>query len=873
MNSREVREKFLCFFEKRGHLRYPSSSLVPSGDETLLFTNAGMVQFKSAFTGESPPPAKRVTTCQKCMRAGGKHNDLENVGKTQRHHTFFEMLGNFSFGDYFKSLAVEFAWELVVKEYGIDPSRLYFTVFREDDETVRLWKKISGFSDERILRMGEKDNFWSMGDTGPCGPCSEIIYDRGENHGCGKPECAPGCDCDRFLELWNLVFMEYERDKEGNLKKLPHPSIDTGMGLERICSVLQGVEGNYDTDLFRRLIERGKEVLGCEGKNDDEKVALRVVSDHARAITFLLADGVYFSNEGRGYVLRRILRRAVRFGWKAGRKDPFLQVMCDEVIENMGDVYPELREKRETILKMVKVEEEKFLETIEKGIETFNEEAEKVKDTSKVLPGFVVFKLYDTFGFPPDLTKLMAEERGLSIDEEGFEREMQAQKERSRRLWEEKVFAEKIHPFFNLAEENKFTGYERLRERTKVLALAKEGKLTRSIQKGEGGEILLESSPFYGESGGQIGDTGWIYWDGGKARVKDTKRSGRLVISKITVLEGEIEEGKDVLAEVDEERRLSIMRNHTATHLLHSSLRKILGDHVRQSGSLVEENRLRFDFSHFQPMSHEEIEEVERTVNRWIFENRPVYISYLPLEEAKKIGALAFFDEKYESLVRVVSVEGVSMELCGGTHVKRTGEIGGFMILSEGSVASGVRRITAATGVALMENWKEMRRVLKNLSKELNADINEVPSKILQMKKKLKEYEQEINNLRHKLLSGKSHSYDVEDFKGVKIITGIFQKMKRKELGDFADRVKKEHGSSVVFFISEIDGRVEGACSISPSLVERLDASELLKKSLERVEGSGGGRRDFAQGGGKNPERMKEAIEDFKRMVRDTLSR
>jgi alanyl-tRNA synthetase len=692
MSGNEIRELFLSFFESKGHTRVKSASLVPESDPTLLFTNAGMVPFKNVFLGLEKRPYKRAVSCQKCLRVSGKHNDLESVGYTSRHHTFFEMLGNFSFGDYFKREAILYAWEFVTEYLKLPKERLYVSVFRDDEEAYRIWNEEVGLPSERIWRLGEEDNFWQMGDTGPCGPSSEIYVDRGEEYG-----------EERFLEIWNLVFMQYNRDEKGNLTPLPNPNIDTGMGLERIASVLQGTKTNFEIDLIKPLIDFGQEISGkTYGENFEDTVAMRVIADHLRAITFAISDGVLPSNTARGYVIRRILRRALRFGYKLGIREPFLYKGVDVVVEVMKDAYPELLQTRAFVKGVVKAEEERFLHTFKNSmpvVEEFINTA--LEEGRRFLKGEEVFKLYDTYGFPLDLLEEIAKEKGLSLDMEGFEKEMEIQRERARQNF--KIQTKEVQPIYqhlkNIGRTSTFVGYEQYVAQSKVIALLKNGELVSELKEGEEGEVFLDITPFYAERGGQIGDTGTIESVDGLFVVDDTQSPVDGVIShKGKVVKGTIKVGDQVIASIDRERREDIKRNHTATHLLHSALRLVLGEHVRQAGSLVADKYLRFDFTHFQALSVDELKRVEELVNEQIRKNEPVIVEEKDYREAIKEGAIAIFEEKYGERVRVLSVGDFSKELCGGTHVSRTGDIGYFKIISESSIGAGLRRIVAKTG-------------------------------------------------------------------------------------------------------------------------------------------------------------------------------
>ncbi|NJD55664.1 MAG: alanine--tRNA ligase, partial [Nitrospirae bacterium] len=721
MNSSDIRKAFLEYFRARGHEVVRSSSLIPGNDPTLLFTNAGMVQFKSVFLGEEKKPYHRAASSQKCMRAGGKHNDLENVGHTARHHTFFEMLGNFSFGDYFKKDAIIFAWELLTEYYKLPKDRLWATVYEDDDEAAKLWKELTGIPGNRIVRLGAKDNFWQMGDTGPCGPCSEILIDQGESVGCGKPDCAVGCDCDRFLEIWNLVFMQFDRTREGALTPLPKPSIDTGMGLERLSAVLQGKHNNFDTDLFTTIIAS---ICGHSGKKYHADrltdIAIRVIADHIRSITFLLSEGCVPSNEGRGYVLRRIIRRASRYAKSLDIGEPVLYKLCEAVAETMGDIYPELQEEKTRVQKMLQLEEERFMKTLEQGLVILTDViAQTKKEGLNSIPGGELFRLYDTYGFPLDIARDVASEQNLSIDEPGFHREMEQQRTKARAAWvgEESSAASAVYK--DLLQKHAatvFTGYESFESTARVLAVVWDGKVVDELASGSEGEVLLDRTPFYAESGGQVGDAGKLSADNLRAMVLDTRKPVEgIFIHKVRVAQGALRAGSQVSASVDRERRLSTMRNHTATHLLHAALRNIVGEHVKQAGSYVSDERLRFDFTHFQSIDPRMILSVEDDVNDGILNNIPVETTVMETAKAIESGVTALFGEKYGDVVRVISVPGVSAELCGGTHAHATGDIGLFKIVSEGSVAAGIRRIEAVTGKAAIDFFRSEEAELRQV--------------------------------------------------------------------------------------------------------------------------------------------------------------
>ncbi len=871
-NSREIREAFLSFFEKRGHVRVKSSSLIPKKDPTLLFTNAGMVQFKDYFIGRDIPPFKRATSCQKCMRAGGKHNDLENVGRTGRHHTFFEMLGNFSFGDYFKEEAISFAWELITEVFKLDRERLYVSVFTDDDEAFDIWRRI-GVPEDRIYRLGEKDNFWAMGETGPCGPCSEIYYDRGEEFSCGE-RCGIGsCECDRFLEVWNLVFMQYERDERGNLTPLPKPSVDTGMGLERITSVLQGVNSNYETDLLFPIVSWASKVSGVPyGEGEETDFSLRVIADHLRAITFLIADGCLPSNEGRGYVLRRIIRRASRHGKFLGIDRPFLSEGTAVVTEIMGDVYPELVEERSVVERVTLKEEERFRKTLERGLDILQDILERVREKGlKEIPGEDVFRLYDTYGFPVDVLREIAEDEGLLIDFEGFESLLKRQRERAkgaRKGVKQKVVSPELQEI-SRSTPTLFTGYTSLEERTKVVAILKGEKLVDSLSEGDEGVLILERTPFYPEKGGQVGDTGFIEGISCLCEVKDTQSVTESLIGHIVeVKRGSVSRGDVVDARVDGERRSAIRRAHTATHLLHKALKEVLGGHVRQAGSLVLPDRLRFDFTHFEAVSDEEIREVESTVYGWIMENLPVSVKEMSLDEALKSGAVALFEEKYGEKVRVVSVGDVSVELCGGTHVNRSGDIGFFKVLSESSISSGVRRIEAVVGGEAFRHVEEIEEKVKGMKSLLKVPEEKLIERTASLLEELKEKEREIDRLKTKLATASVNEI-VErspEIGGVKVVTARLDGFGGKELVQVADVIRSRAKRSAVLLVSYREGRGSILIALSKNLTDRFSAGEIMREIAPILKGKGGGRKELAQGSVQDISKLDEAFRAFRRI-------
>jgi alanyl-tRNA synthetase len=868
VKGNEIRVKFLEYFAVNGHEVIRSSALVPAKDPTLLFTNAGMVQFKDVFLGSDRRHYTRATTAQKCVRAGGKHNDLENVGRTARHHTFFEMLGNFSFGDYFKADAIAYAWEFLTKTMGLPKDRLWATVFRDDDEAAALWPKISGISPERIVRLGEKDNFWAMGDTGPCGPCSEILIDQGPGVGCGRPECAVGCDCDRYLEIWNLVFMQYNRDAAGTLTPLPKPSIDTGMGLERLAAVAQGKQSNFDTDLFAPLLGfiatlSGKR-YGADPKND---VSMRVIADHLRATTFLVADGVLPSNEGRGYVLRRIMRRAARHGKMLGLAEPFLHKGVDVVAEAMQGAYPELATHLGFVRKVTRVEEERFTHTLELGLGLLQEVMAKAKKAgAAALGGEDLFRLYDTYGFPLDLAGEIAAEQGLALDEPGFEAAMRTQRERARASWvgSGETAAGVWPQLLGGLPESAFTGYTHAAGEAKVVAVFAGDRRVKTAAAGDEVDVLLDRTPFYAESGGQAGDSGELRSERGLLLVADTKRPWKgYSLHRGRVGEGMVSEGDAVSAAVDAERRRRIARNHTATHLLQAALRKALGDHVKQAGSHVDAERLRFDFTHFTGVTPGELATVEEEVNGAVWADHPVHKEEKSLEQAVASGAMAIFGEKYGDHVRVVTVPGVSSELCGGIHVNRSGEIGFFRIVSEGSVAAGVRRIEAATAEGAYAAVLEEGRELGAVAAALKVGPREAAKRAERLAEQVRAFEKEIAELKGKLARGGSADLleQVREVGGVKVLAARMDGLDLDTLRATVDHFKDKLGSGVVLLASVVDGKVVFACGVTKDLIPKHKAGDLVKKVAAVCGGSGGGKPDMATAGGKDASQVDAALE------------
>lgn len=868
MRANEIRTAFLEFFEKRGHRIVPSSSLIPKDDPTLLFTNAGMNQFKNIFLGLEKRSYTRAASVQKCLRVSGKHNDLEQVGRTPKHHTFFEMLGNFSFGDYFKREAIQYAWELVTEIFKLPADKLYITIYEEDEEAFNIWNREIGIADSRIFRFGKKDNFWAMGETGPCGPCSEIHYDLGEDIESGTPYELIEKGSDRFVELWNLVFMEKFQDEKGELHPLPRPSIDTGMGLERIAAVLQGKRSNFDTDLFVPIIQAICQETGQEYPQGGETdVYIRIIADHIRAITFLIGDGVNPANEGRGYVLRRLIRRAYRRGNLLGLDRPFLYRLASTVVDVMKDAYPELLSHLSYISRVCLAEEERFANTLNSGLRYFDQYAEEaLASGTRLIPGDKVFKLYDTFGFPLDLCQELAREKNLDIDEAGFQKELEIQRERARQSWEgEARFKAKsvYQNYKNLKITPVFYEKEEVEE-TEVLALIREGEAVTSLKEGESGEVILSITPFYAEAGGQIGDSGIIKSSNFSGLVENTFAPiPGIIVHNLKVLTGEIKVGQVVEAIVDAERRKAISRNHTATHLLHASLRQILGDHVRQSGSLVSHKRLRFDFTHYAALSEEEIRKVEELINEKIRENLPVTTKITTLEEGIAEGAMAIFEEKYGEKVRLVKVGEFSKELCGGIHVRQSGEIGFFKIVSESSIAAGLRRIEAVTGEEAFNYVQELENNLRELERLFKVSRKELLARAEKLLKNLEEKEEEIKRLKQKLLlqAGQSTEIPVKEVKGVKFIAQKFEGIDMESLRNHADRLKQKIGSGVIVLASAADGRVFLVVAVTPDLVARIQANKLIKEIAQLVGGGGGGRPDFAQAGGGRPENIDQALE------------
>ncbi|MCG6892635.1 MAG: alanine--tRNA ligase [Desulfobacteraceae bacterium] len=872
MTGNEVRKVFLDYFHKHGHQIVRSSSLVPADDPTLLFTNAGMVQFKRTFLGEEKRDYNRATTSQKCVRAGGKHNDLENVGYTARHHTFFEMLGNFSFGDYFKEKAVEFGWDLLTNGYGLPADQLWVSIYLDDDEAAEIWNRNIGVPEERIVRFGEKDNFWAMGDTGPCGPCSEIHLDRGPEYGCGRPDCKLGCECDRYLEIWNLVFMQFNRDASGELTPLPRPSIDTGLGLERMVSVLQDVPTNFDIDLIRPIIGRTEELSGIRfGEKSDADVAMKVIADHSRAAAFLIGDGVLPSNEGRGYVLRRIMRRAIRYGRNIGLTRPFLHKTADVVFEIMKPAYPELIDGKAYITGVIRNEEQRFSETLDKGLKLLTETLSEMEASGQgEVSGDVVFKLYDTFGFPVDIVRDVVRDRNFTIDMEGFDRAMEDQRARSRTVT---AFTGVGDAYKGLAAEGvkaDFTGYEHLTGESRVLLLAVDGSEVEAASGGDTLEMVTERTPFYAESGGQVGDRGTITAGHGGTDAafamditETVKDPTGIIIHKGVVRSGSVRKGDTVTLSVDEEARRATASNHTATHLLHDGLRRVLGDHVKQSGSLVAPDRFRFDFTHFSQIDRADLERIERYVNRRIRQNVPVHTDEMDADDAFRTGATALFEEKYGDRVRVVSLADFSKELCGGTHAQRTGDIGLFKIVQEASIASGVRRIEAVTGEAALKFVQERVGWLQEAARRMRDRPESLVQRLEALLKNQKMMEKEVDRLKAQLAAKEAGSTadEIRTVNGVQLLVKQVSVDSPTALRDLADRFRDRIGSGIVVLASAADGKVLLVVEVTQDLTDRYPAGSIIKPIAGMVGGGGGGRPDMAQAGGTKPENIDAALE------------
>ena len=882
MKIENVRSVFLNYFKKNSHTIVPSSNLLPRKDPTLLFTNAGMNQFKDVFLGLDTREYKRAVTCQKCVRAGGKHNDLENVGFTYRHHTFFEMLGNFSFGDYFKKEAIKFAWELLTKEYGIPEEKLFVTVYNDDDEAFDIWHQQMGLSKEKIFRFGEKDNFWSMGDTGPCGPCSEIFYDHGPGHGCGKPGCAMGCDCDRYVEIWNLVFMQYNRDEKGNMTKLPKPSIDTGAGLERLTAVMQGVASNYDIDVFRDIkaeIEKDAKIRLSEKKFE---ASYNAIADHLRGIAFLISDGCFPSNEGAGYVLRRIIRRAIRHGKVIGFDAPFMYLKIGKVVELMGGAYPELIKSKNEIQKILKAEEEKFYETLDKGLTLLEKELSVMKG-AKTLPGEIAFKLYDTYGFPLDLTQMICKEKGYLVDENGFNSEMDKQREMARSARGKNTFAasEVSNADIELLKRSfheirsEFVGYVDTSISAKCIKIIKNGAFVDKLSKGESGILLFDKTPFYAESGGQVSDSGSLKVNDEviASIVSVQKPVGGINLHLVEEVTTDIKTDATYELEVSDDIRKLIERNHTATHMLHYLLRKYLGEHVKQSGSLVTQKFFTFDFSHYEKVSDEVIEKVEVDLNRWILSGETVSFDYMKYDDAVKTGAMALFDEKYGDKVRVVKVGCLSTELCGGTHVRNTSEIGLFKIVSEESTGAGIRRIRAVTSLNAYDEFNSSSKILKSVSRELKCAENELVEKATMLLTENKALRKDIEKVRSDSAKGSLDTAVSEAVKlaGVNTIVSFVEGSSVKNLKDHVDYIKSKAQDTITVLFSVADEQPAYVAYVPKAITSKIRANEILSQMSLVIGGKGGGSPEYAQGGGGDAVKVKTIKDEVIKFISGKL--
>jgi alanyl-tRNA synthetase len=871
--SADIRKAFLDYFAQHQHEVVASSPLVPQNDPTLLFTNAGMVQFKDVFLGRDKRDYTRATSSQRCVRAGGKHNDLENVGYTARHHTFFEMLGNFSFGDYFKRDAIKYAWEFLTEVIDLPAERLWVTVYQDDDEAAEIWLNEVGVDPARFTRIGDKpggkryesDNFWSMGDTGPCGPCSEIFYDHGESVW-GGPPGTPEEEGDRYIEIWNLVFMQYNRDGDGVMTPLPKPSVDTGMGLERLAAVLQHVHSNYEIDLFAHLIEAAAQVTGCD--NLKEK-SLRVIADHIRSCAFLIVDGVLPSNEGRGYVLRRIIRRAVRHGYMLGMKSAFFYQLVEPLCKEMGDFYPELHKQQSQVEKVVRLEEERFAQTLEQGMKILEESMADLQ--AKVIPGETVFKLYDTYGFPKDLTADIAREHEFSIDHEGFEVAMAEQRKRAQ---EASRFTAADTIDLALDKETRFSGYERLEEQAQIVALLKDGEPVEVLEQGEKGMVFLDHTPFYAESGGQVGDMGILEGGGVLFEVNDTrKQSGELFAHIGKLEEGRLKVGDQINAQVNAYTRQATALNHSATHLLHAALRQVLGEHVAQKGSQVDADRLRFDFSHFEPISREQLQTIEQLVNEQIRYNHRVKTDMMSLEEAKNSGAMALFGEKYAEQVRVLSMGDFSTELCGGTHVNAVGDIGLCKIISETGIAAGIRRLEAVTGQRAIEWMEADEERVQRVAELIKSGRDDIEDKVTQILERNRKLEKELEQLKAKLASaaGSDLAASAVTIGEVKVLAANLDGTDPKSLRETMDQLKNKLGSAVILLTTVAGGKVSLVAGVTKDLTASMKAGDLVKLAAEQVGGKGGGRPDMAQAGGSNPDAIPKALDLVEPWVREKL--
>lgn len=866
----ELRKMFLEFYESKGHLKLESFSLVPHNDKSLLLINSGMAPLKPYFIGEEIPPRKRVTTCQKCIRTP----DIDNVGKTARHGTFFEMLGNFSFGDYFKKEAINFAWEFLTEKIGLDKDKLYVSVYEDDDEAAQIWKEEIGLTDDRITRLGKEDNFWEIG-LGPCGPCSEIYVDRGEEYGCDSPNCGVGCDCDRYMEVWNLVFTQFDKDKDGNYNRLEHPNIDTGMGLERLAAYVQGVDNIFEVDTIRYILDYICEISGKKyGENEKDDISIRVITDHIRSSVFMASDGILTSNEGRGYVLKRILRRAMRHGKLLGIEGHFMEGVAKKVIEISGEAYPALREKETTILKLINIEEEKFNETVKEGLSLIEDLMENMEGDT--LKGEDAFKLYDTYGFPFELTTEILEEKGLKVDQKGFEKAMKEQKDKARNARSSKdivSYKGDLTNFIANIESTKFIGYEDLNGSGKVIEIIKDGEAVEELSDGKA-LVIFDKTPFYATSGGQVNDTGVIKGEGVLAKVVNVTKSGDKFVHEVEIEEGSLKKGAEYLLSVDEERRLNTERNHSATHLLHKALKEVLGEHVNQAGSYVDDERLRFDFSHFEKMTDKELEEVERKVNEEILKKDAVEYFETGIDEARKLGATALFGEKYGSTVRVVKMGDYSIELCGGCHVKNTNDVSVFKILSESSVASGVRRIEGITGKSAIEASLENYKLLATIKDKLRLNNNNIIEKVEELINKNKSLEKELSDFKKEANKDKLSDIvkDAFEVNGIKCVVARVDGLDMNELRDFCDRIKDKESRVIVFFVSVKDEKGFMICSSDKETVKGgFNCGNFIKDVAKSIGSGGGGRPDMAQAGIKDISKADLAVENAVKFIKEKL--
>ena len=871
-STSEIRQAFLDYFSDHKHEIVASSPLVPHNDPTLLFTNAGMVQFKDVFTGKEKRSNNRAVSSQRCVRAGGKHNDLENVGYTARHHTFFEMLGNFSFGDYFKHEAIAFAWEFLTKTLNLPEEKLWVTVYTEDDEAAEIWQKEIGVSPDRMSRCGEKDNFWSMGPTGPCGPSTEIFYDHGPDIA-GGPPGSPDEDGDRYIEIWNLVFTQYDRDIDGNLNPLPKPSVDTGMGLERIAAIMQGEHNNYEIDLFQNLIKAIRNLASCDA--DQELMSQRVVADHIRSCAFIITDGVVPSNEGRGYVLRRIIRRAIRHGSKFGLNDTFFYKLVSPLVAEMGEAYPELVKAQANIEKVLKQEEQRFAETLQQGLKILEQSLTGIKD--KTIPGEVVFQLYDTFGFPVDLTADIARERGLALDHDGFDKAMEQQKERARAAGQFTA-GDQAHvgelDLSPIDAEFNFTGYQTLDEHAVIKAIFLDGQQVDQINAGDTGVLLLDHTPFYAESGGQAGDIGTIKSSNGLFNIENTRKQNDVHLHTGTVKIGSLKVSEKAQASVSESTRRATERNHSATHLLHAALRQVLGEHVLQKGSLVTADRLRFDFSHSEPVNADQLKEIEQLINTQIISNRSVKTKIMSMKKAQESGAMALFGEKYDDEVRVLSMGKFSIELCGGTHVDRTGDIGLFKLVSETGTASGIRRIEALTGEGALKYIGETEKNLALIASLLKATPENVEDKIKQLMQHNRQQEKDLQALKSKLASqsGSDLTENAVEINGIKVVAAKLEDADVNTLRETMDQLKNKLGTAAIVLASVENDKVKLVAGVTKDTTDKIQAGKLISFVAQQVDGKGGGRPDMAQAGGNDPSKLDNALESVTDWVREQLT-